>query len=128
MDESEVQQRIQIDGPNHNCQLLRNNSGALKDSTGRWVFFGLGNVSKKHGEKIKSSDLIGFTQVTVTPEMVGKTLAVFTAIEVKTPDWHFVPSDKRAQAQWAFISWVLAAGGFAGIARSVEEFRKIIGK
>jgi hypothetical protein len=123
MDESEIQQRIQIEGPFYGCQLMRNNSGALKDATGRWVFFGLGNVSKKHGDTFKSSDLIGFRQVKITPEMVGQTIAVFTAIEVKKPDHK---KDKRFHAQLAFVSWVKAAGGIAGIVTSVDEFKKTI--
>ena len=35
------------------------------------------------GMGVGSSDLIGVTRITVTPEMVGKTVAVFTAVEVK---------------------------------------------
>lgn len=127
MDESTIQQQIQIEGVQYGTQLMRNNSGALKDAQGRWIFFGLGNVSKKHGEHIKSSDLIGFTRVTITQDMVGKTLAVFTAVEVKRPNAVLKQIDKRLQAQQAFISWVKAAGGFAGIAQSIEDFRKIIG-
>lgn len=127
MDESTIQQQIQIEGPKVNCQLLRNNSGAFKDASGRFIFFGLGNISKKRSEQFKSSDLIGFTQVIVTADMVGRTVAVFTAVEVKASDWKHQPSDKRASAQLAFISWIRAAGGFAGFAQSIEQFRKIIG-
>ena len=59
MSESEAQQRIQIELVKYDCQLLRNNSGAFKDETGRVVFFGLGNTSKQRNDLIKSSDLIG---------------------------------------------------------------------
>lgn len=126
--ESELQQSIQIEGPAYGCQLLRNNSGALKNARGEWVRFGLGNISKKHATKIKSSDLIGFRRVTITPEMVGKVLAVITAVEVKDPDWNPDKKfDEHECAQLAFISWIKAAGGFAGFANSIESFRKIIG-
>lgn len=127
MDEATVQQFIQADGPRFKCQLMRNNCGALPDVNGRWIYYGLGNISKRHSEKIKSSDLVGFTQITITPEMVGKTIAVITAVEVKEPGWEFNPRDKREQAQLAFISWVRAAGGLAGFASSIESFRKILG-
>lgn len=106
---------------------MRNNSGALKDAQGRWVFYGLGNISKKHGDQIKSSDLIGFTKVKITAEMVGQTLAVLTAIEVKRPGWVRKVNDKRENAQEAFVQWVRRNGGFAGFASSIEEFRKILG-
>jgi hypothetical protein len=127
MTESIVQQLIQLEGPGLKCQLMRNNSGAFKDTEGRFVRFGLGNVSKVHSDRIKSSDLIGFTVVTVTPEMVGQNLAVFTAVEVKDPEWKLNPEDKRTKAQMAFLNWIRFNGGFAGFARSVAEFRKILG-
>lgn len=127
LDESYVQQLIQIEGVNHGVQLLRNNSGSLKNAQGRWVRFGLGNVSKTHSERIKSSDLIGFTKLTITPDMVGKVVAVFTAVEVKEPDWKRNPNDKRENAQEAFIDWVKTNCGLAGFANSVESFKKIIG-
>ncbi len=62
-----------------------------------------------------SSDRIGITPVTVTPEMVGMTLGVFTAIEVKTA------AGKVSEAQHNFIDQVRAAGGFATVARSADE-------
>lgn len=137
--ESEVEQLIKIDGVQFGCFLMRNNSGALKDLTGRPVRYGLGNDSKARNEKIKSSDEIGFTRVLITPEMVGKTIAVVTAIEIKAPGWKpkikidgesFEVSykDPRERAQYAFIKWIKANGGFAGFASSIEEFRKIIGR
>lgn len=68
-----------------------------------------------------TSDLIGWTTVTVTPDMVGRKLAVFTAIETKESG-----GGVKREAQKDFIANVLAAGGFAGFARSVEEARGII--
>jgi hypothetical protein len=123
MEESELQQLIQIEGVKYGCQVMRNNSGAFKTTEGRWVYFGLGNISKKRGDTIKSSDLIGFTEVRITPEMVGKIFAIFTAIEVKHPNWVYKPSDKRAVAQRAFLDWVRAHGGIAGFCQSIDEFR-----
>src|SRR5665213_6538 len=99
MNESEIQQLIQIEGVKYGCQTLRNNSGACADASGRQIRYGLGNVSKKHNDKIKSSDLIGFTRVTIVPEMVGKTLAVFTCVECKTPGWKLKFDDPREKEQ-----------------------------
>jgi hypothetical protein len=68
-----------------------------------------------------SSDLIGFRSVTVTPEMVGKPIAAFMAIEVKTA------SGRATDEQKAFIETVNRFGGLAFIAKSeaeAEEFFK----
>lgn len=116
--ESDVQQHIQIAAVHYNCFLMRNNSGALKDMTGRLVRYGLGNVSKQHNDKIKSSDLIGFT-------IIGAR-AIFTAIEVKAPGWKMIPSDKRAYAQKNFIDWVNMHGGIAGFCTNVDDFKALM--
>lgn len=66
-----------------------------------------------------SSDTIGWTEIVVTKEMVGKKIAVFTAVEYKkkTP---------LTQQQGRFITTVQAAGGLAGVARSAEEAAAIV--
>ena len=112
--ESEIQQLIQLQAAKLGCHLLRNNSGAFKDATGRVVFFGLGNISKHHNDRIKSSDLIGIWN--------GK----FVAIEVKKSGWKFNPNDKREQAQLAFINWVKSNNGYAGFAASLDDMFKIL--
>lgn len=94
-------------------RLWRNNSGSLPDPrTGRYVQFGVGNPG--------GSDLIGYRRVTVTPEMVGQDVAVFTAVEVKTARGRVRPEQQR------FIDHIRNAGGIAGIARSVDEARGIL--
>lgn len=62
-----------------------------------------------------SSDLIGLVPVVVTPDMVGRTLAVFVAVETKTPD------GQRRAKQRNFIRAVREAGGRAGFATTPEE-------
>jgi hypothetical protein len=69
-----------------------------------------------------SSDLIGWTVVEVTPEMVGTKLAVFTAIEVKSA------TGKVRPEQLIFIEQVNKAGGFAGIARGPVEAVNIVNR
>jgi len=122
MSESEVQQRIQMEGPKYSCVLMRNNSGALPDNTGRIIRYGLGHVAKT---SIKSSDLIGITTLTITPEMVGKTIGVFTAIEVKVEGWKLGNSE-REKSQEEFIKWVKSKGGIASFCTSVEEFKNLL--
>lgn len=125
-DEGVVQQEIQIHAKHYRCNLQRNNSGACIDSTGRLVRYGLGNTSKRHQEESASSDLIGITQVEVTHAMVGMTLGVFTAVEVKKENWNPDKKfDKRETAQLNFIKWVKHHGGFAGFCNSVESLKNI---
>ena len=67
-----------------------------------------------------SADLIGWRTITITPDMVGRQVAVFTSIEVKTPTGRIRPE------QQAWIGCVQAAGGIAGIARSIADATQII--
>lgn len=129
MRESSVQQRVRLDAAQSGFDLWRNNNGALQDINGRVIRYGLANESKVLNEKIKSSDLIGPTPITAYVEGWGWVkLAVFTAIETKHEGWKFNPMDEREVAQKAFHDIVRAAGGFAGFASSVEDYRKIIHK
>ena len=67
------------------------------------------------------SDLIGWTPVTITPEMVGHVVSVFTAIECKRPR-----GGRKSPEQVAFVNAILRDGGFAGFARSEDEAAAII--
>ena len=106
--ETDLQQRIRLAlGLRPDIRLYRNQVGQLPDpKTGRPVQFGLARGS---------ADLIGWRTVVVTPDMVGQRLAVFTSIEVKTPTGRLTP------AQHAWLGVVRAAGGIAGVARSVSD-------
>lgn len=122
MSESEIQQLIQIAGPQYGTILLRNNSGGFKNKDGRFVRFGLGHTSPK---SLKSSDLIGLTTVTITPDMVGKKVAIFTAIEVKEPNWKFTGTEREV-SQEKFINWVRLHGGISSFCKSVDEFTQLL--
>ena len=129
--EGEMQQHVQIEARKFDSHLMRNNSGAFEDKTGRLVRFGLDNTSEARNAKIKSSDLIGFTVRTITPDMVGKKVAIFTAIEVKRSDFKMTTnedakSNGRLYAQLNFINWVYNHGGISGIVNSLESLRKIL--
>lgn len=119
--EDEVDQLIQLKAAEFGILLLRNNSGALKDTTGRIVRYGLGNVSKQHNEKFKSSDRIACVPVKITQEMVGQTIGVFLAVEIKREDWKF-KGDAHEKAQQNFMNYITSKGGIAFFANSVESF------
>ena len=87
--------------------MLRNNCGVLKNPAGIPIKFGVGNPG--------GSDLIGITPVIITDDMLGRTIGVFTAVEVKTPTGKPTPEQTR------FLEAVRARGGIAGIARSPAE-------
>jgi hypothetical protein len=106
MSEQHIQQHIRLACSTGPVRLFRNNTGTLRDQHGRPVSFGLCKGS---------ADLIGWRSVTITPEMVGQQIAVFTSIEVKAATGRIRPE----QQQW--LNAVQAAGGIAGVARSVGE-------
>ena len=120
--ESRVQTDIRLYLARHHpaTKIWRNNSGAFPDQTGRLVRFGLGNDSSKINKVFKSSDLIGVTPYVIQPHDVGDTLGIFTAIEVKTPDWPGVRND-RERAQEQFLRVVESAGGLQCFARNTGD-------
>jgi len=109
--EQQIQQHIRLTCSTGSTRLFRNNTGTLRDQHGRPVSFGLAKGS---------ADLIGWRTVTVTPEMVGQQVAVFTSIEVKTATGRLRPE----QQQW--LDAVQDAGGIAGVARSVSDAERLL--
>lgn len=128
MKESATASHIRLAAAQNGVHLWRNNSGAFQNDTGRWVRFGLGNDSKKISDVIKSSDFIGGTPVVVTPDMVGQTVLILTAVETKPSGWKLIPSDSRGLAQQNFHDIIKKLGGYAGFASTVEQFLKIVKK
>lgn len=127
--EAAIQQLVRVE----HCQatrgqIWRNNSGACTDQTGRLVRYGLGNDSAQLNKAVKSSDLIGITPTLITPAMVGYTLGVFTAYEVKPSDWRMRPGDERALAQQRFHDIVREACGYAGFVTDPRDIYRIIGR
>jgi hypothetical protein len=118
MRESEVSLGIRLDlGARPDTRLFRNIVAVLSDPhyPDKRVTVGLCPGS---------SDLIGWHSVTITPDMVGSKVAVFTAIESKRPGHRTDP--KRMEKQMLFINTVLKFGGLAGVAESVDQARAII--
>jgi hypothetical protein len=99
--EAYAQSQVRLEAPRRSFRLHRNNVGVLKDESGRPVRFGLANDSRQLNEVLKSSDLIGWRPVLITPEHVGRTIAQFVSIECKAPGWIYRGTDReKAQKQW----------------------------
>lgn len=107
MSENNIQNQILAAiGSRPDCRLFRNHVGRVQDDRGRWHTFGLCPGS---------ADLIGWRALTIGPEHLGQTLAVFLSIEVKTVTGKLRPD----QVRW--MDAVKRHGGIAMIARSAQE-------
>lgn len=60
-------------------------------------------------------DIFGFVPVEITPDMVGKTFPMFSAVDAKSE------KGKKRPAQVRFVGAILANGGRAGFARTAQE-------
>lgn len=124
--ETDTQRLIQLELSSGSTRVFRNNVGhAWQGHTftiyeGRLVRGAARNIA--FGLAPGSSDLIGLKSVVITPDMVGRTVAVFTAIEVK---------DKRKQPtteQRSFLAMVNVMGGLGGVARSIDDAKRIVSR
>lgn len=109
--ETAHQRRILLALSRGDVRLFRNNVGVATFEGGERVAYGLCPGS---------SDLIGWRSVLVTPEMVGRRLAVFVAVEAKTE------SGRLTGRQRNFLEAVQRAGGIAGVSRTVDEATAIL--
>lgn len=122
--ERDTQNRILLNCSVGEARLFRQNVG--QGWAGRLVSNERGRVTLQNarpliaGLCVGSSDLIGWRTVTVTPNMIGQRLAVFTAIEVKSA------TGRPTVEQVAFLGAVDQAGGIACVARSVEDAERAL--
>ncbi len=112
MKETPILKRIMRRCSRGAARLFRNNRGVYRDKVGNWISYGVGGPG--------ASDLLGWCQVVITPEMVGMTIAQFLAIEVKRP------GKDATDDQATFGRMVSDAGGLFGVAHSPEEAESII--
>lgn len=128
--EGVAQQKVRERGSAWLMRLFRNNSGVLPNpDTFRPVRFGLGNESKEINKELKSSDLIGGTPIIITPEMVGKTVCIFTTIEAKPEGFvekKSYPKKSREYGQKNWIDLFKSLGAIAGFASCPEDVDKIM--
>lgn len=111
MKEADIMRQIQLAVTAEGARAFRNNVGQVEDITGRVIRFGLCPGS---------SDLIGWVPRIVTPDMVGRRVATFLAIEVKRP------GGRATDQQLQFIEAVVNAGGIAAIACAPDQVKEIL--
>lgn len=131
MAEADLMRRLQARASQLGARLFRQQVGMAwvgrveQGYPGRRVVLAAGDVVIRAARPFRSgvvgmSDLGGWVPVTITPDMVGQTVAVYTQVEVKT--------DKGAASldQLAWIDAVNKAGGRAGIARNDDDLAGIL--
>lgn len=122
--ERETQNRILLTCSRGDARLFRQNVG--QGWAGRLVSNRAGRVTLQDARPLiaglctGSSDLIGWRSIEVTAEMVGRRLAVFAAVEVKSA------TGRPTEQQRAFLAAVADAGGIACVARSVEDAQRAL--
>jgi hypothetical protein len=133
MRESDIQNRIRIELSRHGTYFRANvgrgwagvpteisRAGMYYVDAGSVILAGARPF--KTGLPVGFSDLFGFTPVIITPEYVGRTLPIFSGIEVKTPTGRIRPEQEH------FLHFLTENSCFAGIARSPEDAVRIVTK
>ena len=110
--ESRVQSQVRLAAPYAGIRLFRNNVGVLKNEAGTPVRYGLANDSPALNKRLKSSDLIGWRRLEITPAHVGTLVAQFVSLETKHAAWTY-GGDAREEAQQRWLALVAADGGYA---------------
>lgn len=108
--EARVQDEARLLASQMGWRLFRNNSGCLKDETGRLVRYGLCNDTPAMNKRIKSSDLIGIIPREITEDMIGTTIGQFAAREIKHSGWVYTATEHEL-AQLRFGELVIGLGG-----------------
>ena len=116
--EAAVQAAVRLEAARKGLRLFRNNVGALVDSRGVPVRYGLANDSKQLNEVMKSADLIGWRPLLIEPRHVGTVVGQFVSREVKAVGWHYTGAD-REPAQLAWAQLVTSGGGDAAFCTGV---------
>lgn len=134
MKESALLKKILVEATKAGARLFRNNVGL--GWTGKSTVFSTemstkvypGDVLIRQARPLHSGlckgshDLIGWTAITISPDMIGQRIAVFTGVEAKTKNV------RVTKEQQNFHTAVQGAGGKSVIAYSVDEALSVIQK
>ena len=117
MSEADIMRQYQLDASAAGDRLFRNNVGTgwVGQATIRREKDGSTTAIIRYARPLHaglatgSGDLIGWSRVVITQEMVGSTVAVFTSVEVKTE------TGRVSVAQENWRQAVADAGGIASV-------------
>ncbi len=99
--EATVQSLVRLEASRKGVRLFRNNVGVLEDVRGVPVRYGLANDNKEVNKILKSSDLVGWRSVLITPPMVGLNIAQTVLRECKHVGWRYTGGEhEEAQLNW----------------------------
>ena len=121
MRESEREKLIRIELSKQNLVAWRNNVGHGWVATRVQHFRDRGYAVLRNprpihfGLAVGSSDEIGYYSLIVTPEMVGKKIAVFAAVECKSA------TGRLSEEQKNFLSVLKDAGAIAFVAKTAAD-------
>lgn len=123
-EETKLQRRIMLETEDVNTRVFRNNVGAawqgsnftirdrrLIEGKARYVVYGLAPGS---------SDLVAVRSIEITPDMVGKRIAVAGFIETK------VDGQTTTTEQKNFLKMGYRLGAITAVATTVEEARNAL--
>lgn len=119
--EEKQQALVRLEAASKKIWLTRNNVGALLDSRGVPIRYGLANENKKQNEKLKSADLIGIKSVLITEKHVGQIIGQFVSREVKHQGWSYT-GNKHEVAQLNWCKFVVSKGGDAAFCTGPGSF------
>ncbi|NDD54355.1 hypothetical protein EBZ39_10845 [bacterium] len=113
--ETDIMRQMRVTASKLGARLFRNHVGLSYTKDGRPMRHGLGNGT---------SDLIGLIPVEVTPDMVGKKVGIFFAVEVKKPKVY--TKKKHLEEQVHFLEFVCQNGGVGVMCDSTTAVEEII--
>lgn len=120
--EARQQSLVRLDAGRQGVWLTRNNVGALIDTRGVPVRYGLANESQAQNKVVKSADLIGIRPILIGPQHVGKVIGQFVSREVKHAGWKY-RGDAHEVAQHNWANFVVSRGGDASFCTGPGTFK-----
>lgn len=111
----EVDLRLKI-GADPDTRIFRFQCGRFQLKDDRYITVGVPGMP----------DFLGWHSVVITPEWIGRRVAVFAAIETKKVNSR--TTRKRLLSQGGFLTTVRQFGGYAGFAYSVAQAREILNR
>lgn len=114
---SKIVPAIRLAGSKLGMRLFRNVRGMFYTKDGREIKAGL---MADH-----SGDLVGWTCIEITPDMVGRTVAVYTEIEAKKSSWK-KPTNQHERDQENRLQKIRKAGGIGAMLNDEKKLKKTI--